>query len=52
VNDTQNCTLQFPIVADPDLNISKQFDMIHPNESETAAVRSVFIIDPNKKIRL
>ena len=52
VNDTQNCTLQFPIVADPDLNISKQFGMIHPSESETAAVRSVFIIDPNRKIRL
>lgn len=52
VNDTQNTTLEFPIVADPDLKVSEMYDMIHPGESTTAAVRSVFIIDPNKKIRL
>lgn len=52
VNETQNTDLQFPIVADPDLKIAKLYDMIHPDESETAAVRSVFIIDPKKKIRL
>lgn len=52
VNDTQNTTLTFPIVADPDLKIAKLYEMIHPNESKTAAVRSVFIIDPEKKIRL
>lgn len=52
VNDTQNTTLEFPIVADPDLKISKLFGMIHPSESQTAAVRSVFIIDPDKKLRL
>ena len=52
VNDTQNTNLTFPIVADPDLKIAKLYEMIHPSESETAAVRSVFIIDPNKKIRL
>ena len=52
VNDTQNTTLRFPIIADPDLKISKLYEMIHPSESETAAVRSVFIIDPQKKIRL
>ncbi len=52
VNDTQNTDLRFPIVADADLTIAKQYDMIHPSESETAAVRSVFIIDPDKKIRL
>lgn len=52
VNDTQNTILRFPIVADADLKIAKLYDMIHPNESETAAVRSVFIIDPDKKIRL
>ena len=52
VNDTQNTDLQFPIVADADLTIAKMYDMIHPDESETAAVRSVFIIDPDKKIRL
>jgi peroxiredoxin (alkyl hydroperoxide reductase subunit C) len=52
VNETQNTTLNFPIVADPDLSIATQYDMIHPGESKTAAVRSVFIVDPNKKIRL
>ncbi|GGE92182.1 peroxiredoxin [Stappia taiwanensis] len=52
VNDTQNTDLQFPIVADADLKVSRLYDMLHPDESETQAVRSVFIIDPNKKIRL
>ncbi|MCB2062703.1 MAG: peroxiredoxin [Novosphingobium sp.] len=52
VNDTQNTNLTFPIVADADLGIAKLYDMLHPEQSETAAVRSVFIIDPSKKIRL
>lgn len=52
VNSTQNTDLQFPIVADADLVVSKLYDMIHPDESATEAVRSVFIIDPDKKIRL
>jgi peroxiredoxin (alkyl hydroperoxide reductase subunit C) len=52
VNDTQQTDLQFPIVADPELKVAKLYDMIHPNQSDTAAVRSVFIIDPKKKIRL
>ncbi len=52
VDDTQNTTLKFPIIADPDLKVAKLYEMIHEAESETAAVRSVFIIDPNKKIRL
>ena len=52
VNDTQNTHLDFPIVADPDLEIARLYEMIHPSESNTAAVRSVFIIDPDKKIRL
>lgn len=52
VNDTQNTTLRFPIVADKDRKIAETYDMIHPGQSETAAVRSVFIIDPAKKIRL
>lgn len=52
VNDTQNTDLQFPIVADADHKVAQLYDMIHPGESETAAVRSVFIIDPKKKIRL
>lgn len=52
VNETQNTSLKFPIVADKDLAVAKLYDMIHPDESATAAVRSVFIIDPDKKIRL
>lgn len=52
VDETQNTTLKFPILADPDLKIARLYDMIHPDQSETAAVRSVFIIDPAKKIRL
>ena len=52
VNDTQNTTLRFPIIADPNFEVAKLYEMIHPDESQTAAVRSVFIIDPNKKLRL
>ncbi|MEX1222366.1 MAG: peroxiredoxin [Idiomarina sp.] len=52
VNDTQNTVLEFPIVADKDKKIAELYDMIHPGESTTATVRSVFIIDPNQKIRL
>ena len=52
VDETQGVTLAFPIVADPDVAIAKLYDMIHPDQSETAAVRSVFIIDPANKIRL
>ena len=52
VNDTQNTTLEFPIVADPDLKIAKLYEMLHPAQSETEAVRSVFIIDSDKKLRL
>ena len=52
VNDTQNTTLRFPIIADPNYEIAKLYEMIHPDESQTAAVRSVFIIDPNKKLRV
>lgn len=52
VNHTQNTVLRFPILADADLSIARLYDMLHPEQSETAAVRSVFIIDPSKKIRL
>jgi alkyl hydroperoxide reductase subunit AhpC len=52
VNDTQSTDLQFPILADTEHKVAKLYQMIHPGESETAAVRSVFIIDPNKKLRL
>lgn len=52
VNDTQHTTLTFPIIADADQRVARLYDMIHPNESSTEAVRSVFIIDPDLKIRL
>lgn len=52
VNETQKTDLQFPILADADLKIARLYGMIHPEESHTEAVRSVFIIDPGKKIRL
>lgn len=52
INDTQQCTVDFPILADADRKVATLYDMIHPNASTTATVRSVFVIDPNKKIRL
>ncbi|HBP28443.1 MAG: peroxiredoxin [Advenella sp.] len=52
INDTQNTTVNFPILADDDRKVSTLYDMIHPNASATVTVRSVFIIDPAKKIRL
>jgi thioredoxin-dependent peroxiredoxin len=52
VNETQHTTLRFPIIADKDLAIAKLYGMIHPEQSATEAVRAVFIIDPDKKIRL
>lgn len=52
INETQNTVVNFPIIADPDRKISELYDLIHPNASETATVRSVFIIGPDKKIKL
>ena len=52
INDTQNTTVNFPILADDDRKVSTLYDMIHPNASATVTVRSVFIIDPAKKVRL
>ena len=52
VNDTQHTTLEFPIIADEGMSIAEIYGMIHPSESTSQSVRSVFIIDPNKKIRL
>lgn len=52
INDTQKTKLEFPIVADVDHKVAKLYQMIHPEQSGTATVRSVFIIDPAKKIRL
>lgn len=52
INDTQKTTVNFPILADDDRRVADLYDMIHPNASTTATVRSVFIIDPAKKVRL
>ncbi len=52
INDTQNTQVNFPILADPDRKVATLYDMIHPNASTTATVRSVFVIDPAKKIRM
>ena len=52
INETQNTTVNFPIIADKDRKVSTLFDFIHPNASETVTVRSLVIIDPNKKVRL
>ena len=52
IEATQKTVVGFPIVADADKSVSVLYDMIHPNQSVTATVRSVFIIDPQKKIRL
>ena len=52
INETQNTRVNFPIIADADRKVATLYDMIHPNASATATVRSVFIIDPSKKIRL
>jgi len=52
INDTQRTNVNFPILADADRKVSELYDMIHPNASATATVRSVFVIDPQKKVRL
>ena len=52
INETQNTEVNFPIVADVERKVSDLYDMIHPNADNTLTVRSVFIIDPDKKIKL
>lgn len=52
VRETTGVYFDFPIIADIDMKVSKKYGMLQPNESETAAVRAVFFIDPSKKIRL
>ena len=52
IKDVTGATVNFPMIADPDRSIALQWDMIHPNASETATVRSVFIIGPDNKIKL
>ncbi|MES2682093.1 MAG: peroxiredoxin [Pseudomonadota bacterium] len=52
IEETQGAALNFPLIADADKKVATLYDMIHPNASETFTVRSVFVIDPSKKLRL
>lgn len=52
INETQNTNVNFPIIADADRNVANLYDMIHPNADNTLTVRSVFIIGPDKKVKL
>ena len=52
INETQNCNVDFPIIADEKREVATLYDMIHPNASETFTVRSLYIIGPDKKIKL
>lgn len=51
INETQNCEVNFPIIADPDRKVATLYDMIHENASTAVTVRSVFFIGPDKKIK-
>ncbi len=52
INETQSCTMNYPIIADPDRNVATMYGMIHPNALDNLTVRSVFIIGPDKKVKL
>jgi len=52
INETQDCNVDFPIIADEDKTVANLYGMLHPNASATATVRSLFIIGPDKKIKL
>jgi alkyl hydroperoxide reductase subunit AhpC len=52
INETQGTTVNFPIIADSDRKVSDLYDLIHPNASDTVTVRSVYIIGPDKKVKL
>ncbi len=52
INETQHCQVDFPIIADEDRKVAGLYDMIHPNASETFTVRSLFVIGPDKKLKL
>jgi len=52
INETQNCTMNYPIIADPDRNVATMYGMIHPNALDNLTVRSVFIVGPDKKVKL
>src|SRR5436190_21000620 len=52
INETQACAMNFPIIADADRKVATAYDMIHPNADDKATVRSVFVIGPDKKVKL
>ncbi len=52
INETQNTVVEFPIIADENKTVSNLYDMIHPNASEVFTVRSLFVVGPDKKIKL
>jgi alkyl hydroperoxide reductase subunit AhpC len=52
INETQNVQIDFPLIADSDRNVATLYDMIHPNASATATVRSLFVIGPDKLVKL
>jgi alkyl hydroperoxide reductase subunit AhpC len=52
INETQRTTMNFPIIADPEKKVAMLYDMIHPNVDDTFTVRSVFVIGPDKKVKL
>ena len=52
INETQNCTVEFPLIADEDKTVANLYGMLHPNASATATVRSLFVIGPDKTIKL
>lgn len=52
INETQNVEVNFPIIADESKEVAEAYGMIHPNASETHTVRSLFVIDPDKKVKL
>lgn len=52
INETQGTEVNFPIIADPEFKVSNLYDMVHPNASDKFTVRSVFVIGPDKKVKL
>ena len=52
IEETQGTAVNFPMIADPDKKVANLYDMIHPNASDTVTVRSVFVIGPDKKVKL
>lgn len=52
INETQNTTINYPIIADSDRKVASLYDMVHPGEDDTATVRSVFVVKPDKTVAL